>query len=359
MSRLEPKYFVIQSIEQLLAPETLSRLLAKPITRVACQPLNGHSGLAGGQLHYVDTDDERFVLKRMSIATDWIMFASEDQLCRSVTLWRYGLLDQLRPNLEHRIIACARDGDEWAILMDDLTGLIYTWDKPMPPKLVPVFLDTLARLHATYWNDPRLHNSRLGLCDPSQLLNQTSLPMAQRYKQLSMGVLPTWIREGWEVLAELLDPDVYKLMQNLIENPQPLFDALRRYPYTLLHGDYRAENLAHPSEPVVLDWQEATCSLMTIDLAWFVKHGYVRETMGQLQAVDYYRDRLETYLHQRFDNLDWQAMVDLGYLMDALRIACISGYWYRQHADHPKDRDFLKKDIVIRNQQVRDAARWL
>src|SRR5262245_30053942 len=119
MSNLEPKYTLFDSVEQMLAPETLSQLLHKTVTHVEIQPMNGHSGLAGGQLSYVNTDAGQLVLKRMSITSDWVMFASNDHQCRSIKLWQYGLLDQLRPHLEHKIIACSRDGQDWAMLMDD------------------------------------------------------------------------------------------------------------------------------------------------------------------------------------------------------------------------------------------------
>ena len=50
MSNLEPRYTLFDSVEEMLAPETLSELLSKPVTRVSWRPMNGHSGLAGGQL---------------------------------------------------------------------------------------------------------------------------------------------------------------------------------------------------------------------------------------------------------------------------------------------------------------------
>jgi len=355
---LEPKYTLFDNIEEMLAPGTLSDLLSRSVTRVACQSMNGHSGLAGGRLSYVDTNLGRFVLKQMSIDSDWIMFASADEQCRAVRLWQYGLLDQLRPHLEHQVIACAHDKAGWAILMRDLTGHVYGWDKPMAPDLVPVFLDRLARLHAAFWNDARLPDPRLGLCDPAQLLDQTSLPMAEQHRNLSMGVIPEWIRGGWEVMEELLGPEVFAQMRSLTENPQPLIEALNRYPPTLLHGDYRAANLAHPDQPVAFDWQEATRSLMTIDLAWFAKEGCVRNTMGQVQAINFYRERLEAYLNQRFDDAEWQAMLHLGFLVDALRSTCFPAYWY-QHTDDPDDRPRLEMEVKMRNQQVRDALRWL
>jgi hypothetical protein len=358
MSNLEPKYALFDSVEQMLSPGTLSKLLSQPVTRIDSRPMNGHSGLAGGQLSYVDTDAGRYVLKRMSIDSDWIMFASADEQCRAVRLWQYGLLDQLRPHLEHKIIACSRDDNGWAILMGDLTGQIYAWDKPLAPALVPVFLDRLARLHAVFWNAQCLGDSRLGLCDPAQLLDQTSLPMVEQHRNLSMGVIPEWVRGGWEVMEELLDSDTFGQMRRLIEDPSSLLDTLSRYPYTLLHGDYRAENLAHPDRPVAFDWQEATRSVMTIDLAWFVKQSCVQAAMGPAQAISFYRTCLETYLNQRVDDTEWQAMVDLGYLVDALRSTCFSAYWYRQTGD-PHDRPRLEMEVKVRNQQVRDALRWV
>jgi hypothetical protein len=352
------QHTVFESVERMLAPETLSELLSRAVTRVRCEPLAEHSGLAGGQLLYVHTNVGRFVLKRMLLESDWIMFASRDTECRSVRLWEYGLLDELRPHLEHKIIACARDGDDWAILMHDLTQYVFTWEKPMAPELVSTFLDALARLHATFWNDPVLNDPLLGLCDSALLLDQTSLPIAQKYTNLSMGVIPEWVRGGWEVMRKLLDAEAFTLLKSLIENPQPLFRALSRYPYTLLHGDYRATNLAYPDRPVAFDWQEATRSLMTIDLAWFTKQGFVQDAMGQAQAINFYRGRLETYLFQRFDNTAWQAMVDLGYLVDALRSTCFSAYWYK-YTDDPNDRPRLEMEVKVHNQQVHDAMRWI
>jgi len=359
MSRpLEPVHTLFDSLDQLLSPETLSGLLSHVVTRVSCERLTEHSGLAGGRLSYVNTNIGRFVLKQMSLESDWIMFASADEHCRAARLWQYGLLDQLRPHLEHKTIACSRDNTGWAILMQDLTGQVYTWDRPMPARLVTVFLDRLARLHATFWNDPSLTDERLGLCDPAMLLDQTSLPMAQKHLNSSMGVIPEWVRGGWVVMEELLDSNTFTCLKNLIENPQPLFEALRRYPDTLLHGDYRPANLAHPDRPVAFDWQEASHSLMTIDLAWFVKEDHIQDAMGQAQAIEFYRRCLETYLNRDFADTEWRAMVDLGYLVDTLRSTCFPAYWYK-HTDDPADRPRLERNVKARKQQVQDGLRWL
>jgi hypothetical protein len=358
---LEPKHTLFGSVDQLLAPKTLSKLISKHVTHVEIEPMNGHSGLAGGQMNYVNTNVGRMVLKRMSSKSDWIMFASNDHVCRSVTLWQYGLLDQLNPHIEHKIIACSRDGEGWSILNEDLTGYCFAWDKPMGPGLVTTFLDVLARIHSTFWNDPCLNEKRLGLCDIASLIDSTSPLKAQSHDTQDRGVIPHWIKGGWKVMEELLEPDVYRQMRRLIESPQPLVETLSRYPHTLLHGDYRAENLAYLDTPVIIDWQMASRSLMTIDLAWFVREGYVQESLGQVQAVSYYRNQLESYLHHYIDDADWQTMLDLGFLVDSLRVTCISAYWYKQHANanNIKERDYHAWGVKTRGQQVRDALRWI
>ena len=227
MMNLEPKYALFDSVDQMLTPETLSELLTKPVTRVDSRTINEHAGMAGGQLSYIDTDAGRFVLKRMFINSDWVMSTTNDRCCRAVKLWQYGLLDQLLPHLEHKIIACSQDGDGWAILMEDLTGHVFTWNTPLTTELVYLFLDRLARIHATFWNEPCLPEASLGLCTPTQLIEAISLSHAQTYNHLSMGLLPEWIRDGWEVMEAKLDLDVYTHMRNLSEHPQPLVKALK------------------------------------------------------------------------------------------------------------------------------------
>jgi len=79
--QLEPKYTLFDSVEEMLAPETLSELLSRPVTRVESQPITEHGGVAGGQTSYVNTDAGRLVLKRMSLKFDYLMYASDDQQC--------------------------------------------------------------------------------------------------------------------------------------------------------------------------------------------------------------------------------------------------------------------------------------
>lgn len=353
MTTLESKHTLFDSVEQMLAPETLSKLLAKPVTQIENQPMNAHSGLAGGQLSYVDTNVRRLVLKRMSINSDWIMRVTEDHQGRSTRLWEYGLLDELLPNVEHKIIASSHDGEGWALLMEDLTGKFFTWEN-FTPEFVHVVLDALARIHATFWNDPRLQNSQLGLGGAATYLNfyfQSKDHTGDEY-----GPIPNWCRDGWKAMPELLDAKIFQQMIDLHEHPASLLNAIKRYSFTMLHGDYRAENLAHNGKPVAIDWQQAKCSLMTIDLAWITKHGYIQNAMSEEDAIAYYRSRLESHLGQSFDDTDWQAMVALGYALDALSSTCLFAAFYKMNGE----ADEYSKNLVLRQgQKVIDVLRWL
>lgn len=354
----EAKYTLFESVQEMLQPDTLSTLLSQPVSSVEQRPMSNHNGMAGGRLSYVVTDAGRLVLKCMSIDSDWLMYASDDRHGRSVTLWQYGLLDRLRPHLEHRTIACAKDNEGWAILMHDLSAGVFAWDQSRAVNVFPKFLDALARMHATFWNDPVLLEDRIGLSDHTRLLSGTSPQVARNHPGTTKSPIPVLVVEGWEIMEDLMDQDVFEQMHKLIEDPRPLFAAVDRYPYTLIHGDFRDANLAvmPPERLVAFDWQQAARSLMTIDLAWFFNEEATRSPRSQVHR--YYRERLETYLQQRFDDERWQAMIDLGYLFDALRITSIQAYVSKINED-PEIRSLHKKSVLVRNQQVRNALRWL
>jgi hypothetical protein len=52
MVMLGPKHILFDSVEEMLAPKTLTGLLSKP----DCQPMIGHVGFAGSQLSSVNTN---------------------------------------------------------------------------------------------------------------------------------------------------------------------------------------------------------------------------------------------------------------------------------------------------------------
>lgn len=363
MASIEGENTVHDGVEAMLSPENLSQLLGEPVTHVD----RGDAavwGNAGSQFTRVDTDAGRLILKTMSMDSDWEMFATDDRVCRSVTIWQYGLLDRARPHLDAAVLGCAREGDLWAILMPDLSGRFLgdtdTEDLPVPGlrEMLPRFLDGLAGMHAEFWQDPALEDPRLGLDDPRGLFQLASPTFARQH----LGEWDTWLVkgavDGWDALQDALDDDAASHARALIDDPQPLLDALCRHPSTFLHGDVYERNLAYDGAGhlIAVDWQLAMHSVATIDLARIVLE-VCEDATSQARAVQYYRDRLEAHLGSPFADDRWEEMVDLGILTDVLWLAPFLASMISV-PDHPAGR-YARRRVDAASEQIRNGVRWL
>jgi hypothetical protein len=128
--------------------------------------------------------------------------------------------------------------------------------------LTELVLEEVARLHATWWNKPRLANLDWlpGLDGPARRHN-----------------LETITRTGWDPLCELLGDALTSAEQALgADLPARVDDVLvrmARLPSTLIHSDLRADNLLFgpDGESVTLvDWQGAGIGPAAWDLAYFL-----------------------------------------------------------------------------------------
>ena len=369
-----PPYQLYTSVNELLAPETLSDLIGEPVTDVHCSSLD-RSGYSGSRLLAVNTiqgtTSQRYVLKRTSLQADWIMAASKDYHCRSVTLWQYGLLDQLQPDVDHAILACAKDEDGWAILMRDVTNtmVVNTFHTPgvdtkhsLSETIIKSLLDGLAAIHARFWQTPTLADPALGLCDSNGILATLSPQTMQTISHPSC-IPKQWVIEGWPSFQDMVAPDVADILANLMTNRAPLLTALARYPVTLLHGDYASQNLGlagqHQTSVIALDWQLAGYSVPTVDLAWFFNKSEVSSSSFPTKAaLAYYRERLAHRLGNRFNDDWWEPMWALGRLVNVLRLGSMYA-WASQNASTEAIQAEKQAQVAEYEKQVRAAVKWL
>lgn len=354
------------SVASMIAPPSLSRVLDSPVIRVRRRPFNGRDGMSRNKFEsvIVDTADgshQRFVLKHLSIETDWIMAATRDQRCRSVTLWRYGLLDRVSPGLGHPVIACSHDRRGYAILMVDLSANLLFGTAPSATWYRQA-LDSLAVLHASFWDASELASMPLGLCDTRALIEMFSPRLLSRGARVPSR-LPIMIAEGWEALATIVEPDVFGALDLLSADPQPLCDLIQRFPATLVHGDYRPGNLALMSGKlpamVAFDWQCAGCSLGAIDLTWFCTDvDVLRSGTGLSDLANYYARRIGESLGARFDRARWPQMLDIGFLVDALRKVCFHA-WFAVTLEDKTQRALYRESLERYSNVVRRALNWL
>ncbi len=352
------------SVDELLRPATLSRLTGRPVASASARPLQADEAKSGSQILAVELDGgPRLVLKRVSAAWDWQMRATADSACRSTTLWQSGIFDRMPPEIVHGVLACARDGDGWAILMGDVAHTL-TMAQRLSEADNRAVLDAMAALHAAFFEDPALASPALGLCGLPDVYGVFS-PHTGRREAAGGAGTPQRIIEGWDRVQTVVEPDVARLVAQLIDDPTPLCAALARYPATLVHGDWRHANQglirdpAGPPRVVMIDWQLATAGPPSVELGRYVGANSSRLPGTKEATLEYYRQRLAARLGPRFDDSWWRPQLELGmlggFIQDGWAIALKATTW-QVGADA---REHWRADLAWWSEQVRVGARWL
>ena len=118
-------------------------------------PTDGWSGATFAVL--TDIDGRRFVLKRTSMAVDWIARATRDDRLREGWMAASsGAASSFLPPSAVPYLGAAADGDGVAILTPDLSDELIAWERPGhdPPidrTTLARVVRAIARLHAMPW----------------------------------------------------------------------------------------------------------------------------------------------------------------------------------------------------------------
>jgi hypothetical protein len=359
------------SLDALLAPETLSQLVGDTITSVRRLTFAGGHSASGSRFFAVETNDghgPRFVVKRVSSEWDWIMRATDDRLGREALVWTSGLLDRLPPEVAHPIVAATRDGNGWATLMHDVTDALFPPHDPYVGAVIgeddhACFLDALAVLHATFWEDAALADSTPGLCSPEDRYRSFS-PETGRREGDGPEAFPRIINEGWNLLPTLIDPTVANLIAELADDPRPLTTAQARYPRTIVHGDPRPPNLGRietgSSAPsvVLLDWHFVGPGVPGVDLTWYLYTTSPGRSLTPEALIGCYRERLARRLGSRFDEDWWQPQHELSLLGQMLRCGQEMAWAAVRHESTPV-RVWARETLAWWSKQANLGARHL
>ena len=130
------------SIGDLLREHGLDGIREEPF------PNDGWSGASMTLLRRGGGD--RFVLKRDSLARDWIAKATNDgPVLREA--WFAANGPQLPAPLRSPYLGVGREGDHFGVLMPDLTGILFDWDARITTDQLDRVLGALAELHGYPW----------------------------------------------------------------------------------------------------------------------------------------------------------------------------------------------------------------
>jgi len=179
--------------------------------------------------------------------------------------------DEIAAGLPIRVPACYRaafdlDADDYLILMEDLG------DTPTGDQAVGVSVDdadrvlrTLARFHAHFWGN------RNGLAS-FDFVPDTNGALNKFGEGIYAASLPGFM-DGW---GHLLVPEMQDPAARFGPNVPQLLDRLFAMPSTLVHGDFRADNLffgtdsAGRPEITVIDFQAISRGGAANDVGYFV-----------------------------------------------------------------------------------------
>lgn len=354
-------------VDELLAPSHLSALAGETVHQVTVTPITPAFAKSGSALLQVATnggDGPRFVLKRVNVHRDWLMRATDDHRCRSVTLWQYGILDRLPPAIVHGVVACARDGEGYALLMRDFGGRLMS-NTPFSEERNRLFLDAMAAMHATFLDDEStpLTAPELGLCELHHVYRMFS-PAVGEAERAGVDEVPKRIIEGWAAVRSVVPPDVVRIVEPLLRDPQPLCRALARYPQTLVHGDFRHSNLGVTSDSgsdrvVLLDWQLATRGTPSVELGRYVGANSALLPGAKEESLRHYAAALRRFLGETGDVWWWEDQLALGllggFVQDGWAIVLKATTW-----DVGADaREHWKADLGWWCDRVREGAKRL
>ncbi len=292
-------------------------------------PTDGWSGATFTSL--VDPLGRRYVLKRTSIAADWIARATRDDDLREGWLAARpsGALAWL-PRTSIAYLGAAADGDGVAILMPDLSTELIAWERPGHDPVIddPTFrrvIEAVARLHAMPWSRvleaaaEREGEAPPPWCPLAERLTLLARPSATAYADDGNPVGQRFLA-GWDAFDRRAPADARALVDGLGANPAPLVSALAHLPSVGLHGDLKLANVAIlPDDRVgFIDWQMTLQAPVAVDLGWFLvsNSGSLPATPDTIVAE--YRQALE------WDSGRW------GFGGDAHDFAGLAGDWDAQ-----------------------------
>lgn len=169
-------------------------------------------------------------------------------------------LDPLTTAYSPKPFATKLEGDNFLILMEDMEGY-RVGDQTAGADLSDTerAIDELAKLHGSFWNDVESLDWVPGIADSYHADNMATL-----------------VEVGWpnmcEIFKDFIDPEVAAIGERFSAQIRQLQDGMHADPVTLLHGDFRMENMFFGDQdgqrPIaIIDWQGPLIGRGMVDVA--------------------------------------------------------------------------------------------
>lgn len=219
-------------------------------------------------------DGRRLVLKHLPHEGDWLTRATGGA-GRLRWLWETGLLERVRPHVDHTVIDVRTVEGRDVVVMRDAR------DDLLPPRVAVSrstsreLLGRLAAFHEAFAGEP----GGAGFCGVGARYAMFGPEFHAADEGPGTHPIADRIATGWGLFEERVDPDVVAAVRTVHARPEVLDRRLAAFPSGLLHGDAKLENLGLGAggELVAIDWGDLTgVGPPEVDVAWYALKGTVR-----------------------------------------------------------------------------------
>ena len=293
-----------------MSDHPVSDLLERASARVPVRPDDGKST---STFERVAIDGERYFLKCLSPATDWIMRVTGDHVHRPYLVWQAGIMDAAPACIDHTVVAMEVDGEgddaELRMLMHDVAPwLVPEGDTVVTAAQHGAFVDHLAQLSAAFWG---WRDDVGGLTTMAERVRFFDAPNVAR--EMAADTAPGTIAaadRGWRLLPERA-PELAAAARLVQEEPAVLTEPLAATPVTFLHGDWKMGNLGSHADgrTILIDWAYPGSGPACWDLCWYLALNRARLPESKESTVTRFRSALERH---GVDTTGWfEAQLDL------------------------------------------------
>jgi hypothetical protein len=292
---------------------TISRsaaeLLARASSRERVVPADARSGAV---FERIVVGPDRYFVKQLSFASDWIMRVSGDHVGRQYLVWKAGIMDESPGCIDHAVVAMdlAGPGEDAVliIVMRDIGAfLVPPGDAILPTGQHAGFIAHMAALHTAFWG----WDDQIGLATMAQRMRLFSPDTIAA--ELTAAEVPAALAAaaaGWDVLPGR-SPLLSRLARLVHDRPEVITGPLAATPYTFLAGDWKLGNLGtYPDgRTILLDWTLPGAGPACWELCWYLALNRARLPEPKEAVTDRFRAALE---HHGIDTGGWwQQQLDL------------------------------------------------
>ena len=253
-------------------------------------PNDGWSGATLSRLHGWHGD--LYILKRDSLATDWIARATLDgPILREAWFAEHG--PPLPAPLRAPYFGVSQDGTTFGMLMPDLSSVLFDWDKPITTEQLERVLGGLAEMHSYPWDVSGELAADAPWCPLRERISLICRSSLERPGPTRDAVADRLL-PGWDAWDRLATPGARDVIASLSDDPKPLIEVLASQRATLIHGDLKLANVGIEADGsiVMVDWQMVMLAPIAVELGWFLVSNVASLPLPADKVIDRYRSKL-------------------------------------------------------------------